>query len=166
MLDTCSAPEGPAPICPLTALPTMPVARSTVLGLVESVDVPETPFGFCDVPTFQVVYVGANGVLIEKDQLKVRVGIKECSDPKPVCYCWNFDEHQIIKDFQQHGRSTIRSYIQDQVRAGHCHCESTNPSGHCCLGEVGRAIAKAGSRNPHYTSSSDHTTLSVLPSES
>jgi hypothetical protein len=143
MPEPCCIPEGPAPICPLTGLPTLPIARSTVMRFVTWADVSETLFGFCDVPTCEVVYVGANGEMIGKDQLKVRVGAKESSDPKPVCYCWGFDEQQIVEDFHQHGRSTIRLYIQEQVRAERCRCESTNPSGRCCLGDVGRAIAMA-----------------------
>ena len=143
MPDACCLPDGPAPVCPLTGLPTLPVARSTVLAIATVPDVPETSFGFCGVNTCEVVYVGADGMLIEKDQLKVRVGAKETSDPKPVCYCWGFDERQIVEDFRQYGRSTVRSYVQDQVQAGRCRCELTNPSGRCCLGDIGRAIAKA-----------------------
>lgn len=139
----CSLPVGEAPLCPIINAPTKPVSRDTVGRHVMLTPLPETNFGFCDAPGCDVVYVGSNGVLITKDQLHVRVGIKESRDPKPVCYCWGFDELQIIEDFHQHGRSTIRSYIQDRVQAGSCRCESTNPSGRCCLGDVGQAIAKA-----------------------
>lgn len=141
-MSDCCLPVGEAPLCPIINAPTKVVSRETVSRHVVLTKLPKTTFGFCDAPGCDVVYVGADGMLIKKDQLKVRVGVKESSNPKPICYCWGFDEHQIIEDFHQHGRSTIRSYIQDQVQAGCCRCESTNPSGRCCLGDVGRAIAK------------------------
>ena len=142
-MSDCCLPVGEAPRCPIINAPTKPVSRETVGRHVMLMTLPETYFGFCDASECDVVYVGSNGVLITKDQLKVRVGVKESNDPKPVCYCWGYDERQIIADFNQHGRSTIRSYIQDQVQAGRCRCESTNPAGRCCLGDVGRAIGKA-----------------------
>ncbi|MCC7368774.1 MAG: hypothetical protein IT306_10150 [Chloroflexi bacterium] len=143
MAETCCAPTLPAPVCPLTGRPTLPVSRSTVLAHAALADLPETALGFCDMPTCDVVYVGADGLLIEKAQLATRVGIKETEDPVPVCYCWNVSRRQIVDDHRQHGRSTIRAAIEERLRQGLCRCESANPSGRCCLGEVGRAIAVA-----------------------
>lgn len=62
------------------------------------------------------------------------------SDAQMVCYCFSFTARQITDDFAEHGYSTIRAYIQEQVRAGRCRCATTNPSGRCCLGDVGRVI--------------------------
>ena len=90
-----------------------------------------------------MVYVGADGTLIRKDQLRTRVGVKERDEPIPVCYCFGFTNAQIVRDVLAEGRSTIREYIETQVRAGHCRCEITNPAGRCCLGNVQRAIAEA-----------------------
>jgi hypothetical protein len=90
-----------------------------------------------------VVYVGTDGTLIRKDQLRTRVGVKERDEPIPVCYCFGFTAAQIVQDVIAEGRSTIRTYIESQVRAGQCRCETTNPAGRCCLGNVQRAIAGA-----------------------
>jgi hypothetical protein len=64
--------------------------------------------------------------------------------PRPpfVCYCWSFTEDQIVEDLLAHGRSTIRDYILEEVRAGRCACETLNPAGHCCLGAVGSVIRR------------------------
>jgi hypothetical protein len=72
------------------------------------------------------------------------------ADPRPpfVCYCWSFTEAQIVEDVREHGRSTIREYIQEQVRAGRCACETKNPSGRCCLGAVGRVIRRTIGGDP------------------
>jgi hypothetical protein len=135
--------SGRGPTCPLTGRPTLPVSRITVLQHVAGSAVPETGFGFCDRPSCTVVYVGESGRLIAKDELRTRVGLKETVEPIPVCYCWSFTERQIVEDVREHGESTIRSYIQEQVRAGRCACEVKNPAGRCCLGAVSRAITRA-----------------------
>ena len=139
---TCCLPNTAAPVCPITTEPTFPVPRDTVRQHTTSPDLPEVDFGFCDVPRCDVVYVGADGTLIRKQQLRTRVGVKETEDPIPVCYCFEFTAAQIADDVRQHGRSAIRDYIQEQVRAGRCQCETTNPAGRCCLGDVGRLIGQ------------------------
>ena len=103
---------------------------------------PTTSFGFCDVPTCSVVYVGGDGTLIDKDALETRVGLKETDDPIPVCYCWGFTAREIVEDLARQGRSTVRAFIMERVKAGQCSCERTNPSGRCCLGEVGRVLTR------------------------
>ena len=147
MDDDCCQPEFRAVraiACPLTGRPTKPVSRATVFQHVNRSELAETTFGFCDAAGCPVVYVGADGTLIEKSALRTRIGAKETSDPIPVCYCWSYTKRQIADDFAEHGRSTIRERIEAQVRAGLCRCEATNPSGRCCLGDVARAIAEAG----------------------
>jgi hypothetical protein len=132
-------------ICPLTGRATLSVERRTVLGHVRESISPTASFGFCDVPACSVVYVGSEGRLIDKDDVRTRVGLKETSEPVAVCYCFDYTERQIIEDVRAHGRSTIREFIAKQVQAGLCRCAVTNPSGRCCLGNVMHAVAKARS---------------------
>lgn len=139
----CCRPASRAPICPVINAPTKPVGTDTVGRHALLQGLPETTFGFCDAPDCDVVYVGADGTLIRKDRLRTRVGVKETEDPIPVCYCFDFTASQIVEDVGAHGVSTIRSYIQEQVRAGRCRCEITNPAVRCCLGTVGQVIADA-----------------------
>ena len=143
MVETCGISGRRGPTCPRTGRATRPVARWTVLNHVVPPEVPETAFGFCDVPNCEVVYVGSDGTLFTKAALRTRVGLKERTDPIPICYCFSFTERQIAGDVRAHGHSTIRDYIQEQVRAGRCACETTNPSGRCCLGDVAGVIARS-----------------------
>lgn len=101
-------------------------------------------YRFCETPDCEIVYYGAPGVApYRKEDLATRVGVKETDDPIPVCYCFSFTEREVIEDAIAHRRSTIRDYIKQKVRDGECACETKNPSGRCCLGNVGRAIKKA-----------------------
>jgi hypothetical protein len=130
---------------------TRPVPRRTVERLTR----PEAraallpqPYYFCDARDCDVVYVSALGDhLITKDQLAVRVGIKERVDPIPVCYCFGFDRKAIRDDIRRTGATGIQQMITSRVRAGECRCEDANPSGGCCLGEVSRQIRLAQALN-------------------
>ena len=133
-------------MCPVIDAPTKPVGLVTVGQHALLSELPKTVFGFCDAPGCDVVYVGADGTLIRKDQVRTRIGVKETDDPIPVCYCFNVTARQIAEDLAANGRSTIRAYIEDQVHAGRCRCETTNPAGRCCLGNVSRVISRTEAR--------------------
>jgi hypothetical protein len=142
-MSDCCLPTGRAPVCPLINVPTMLVGSGTVGRHARLPELPDTVFGFCSAPECDVVYVGADGTLIRKGQVRTRVGVKEHDAPIPVCYCFGFTAEQLVQDVIAEGRSTIRAYIESQVRTGKCRCELTNPAGRCCLGQVQRVIAGA-----------------------
>jgi bacterioferritin-associated ferredoxin len=85
------------------------------------------------------VYYGGDGTQFRKDQIRVRVGLKETEDPVQVCYCFGVTERMIREEIRRTGRSTASARIRSEVKAGKCRCEVENPSGRCCLGEVIRA---------------------------
>jgi hypothetical protein len=102
------------------------------------------PYYFCDSPSCDVVYVSASTEhLITKNQLRVRVGIKENEDPIPLCYCFDFDRKAIWDDIRFKGRTDIPKVITQRIKAGECRCQITNPSGNCCLGDIYRAVKDA-----------------------
>ena len=149
MSETCCiVPHtGEIPVCPMNSQVTKPVGRQTVESLVtpevKAVLKPQ-PYYFCDAPDCDTVYVSALGDhLIAKDQLTVRVGIKETEDPIPLCYCFGYDRKAVRDDIRLKGETGIQKIITDRVRAGECRCEVTNPSGGCCLGTVSKEIKHA-----------------------
>jgi mercuric ion transport protein len=89
------------------------------------------------------VYYAADGTEFKKNQVRVRVGLKETEDPLLVCYCFGVTERMIREDVQRTGRSSASARIRAEVNAGNCRCEVENPSGRCCLGEVIQAEKRA-----------------------
>lgn len=157
MSGGCCAIEhsGPIPVCPATGQATKPVGRRTLEALLSpaaKTALTPQPYYFCDAPDCDVVYISALGDhLITKDQLTVRVGVKERDDPAPLCYCFGYDRKAVRDDVRAKGTTDIPKIIAARVKAGECRCEVTNPSGGCCLGSVHRAIQvaqglKAGGR--------------------
>ena len=126
---------------------TKPVGRQTVESLVTPevmANLTPQPYYFCGAPDCDTVYVSALGDhLITKDQLTVRVGIKETEDPIPLCYCFNYDRKDVRDDIRLRGDTDIQKIITARVKAGECRCEVTNPSGGCCLGTVSKEIMLA-----------------------
>ena len=103
---------------------------------------------FCRTPSCEVVYYGADGRLALKTDARVRVGIKETDDPIPLCYCFDVSREDVWNEIAQVGASTIAERIATEVRACRCACETKNPSGACCLGEIQAAARDAFQTQP------------------
>jgi hypothetical protein len=95
---------------------------------------------FCRTPSCEVVYYGEDGRAIAKCEVPVRVGVKECEDPVPLCYCFGFSRADVRDELASRGQCTIPARIAAEIRAGRCACAIKNPSGACCLGDVNRAV--------------------------
>ena len=99
-------------------------------------------YRFCPEPDCDVVYFdSASGSSFRRRDLRVRVGVKESVDPKPLCYCFDVSLADLEKDAAG-GAASIPAMIAAEVRAGHCACELRNPRGVCCLGDVADALRR------------------------
>ena len=82
---------------------------------------------FCDDPNCDVVYFGLNNSLILKSQIRTTVGVKEQSADAPLCYCYGATKADVLQE------KGIREFVIEKTRQGDCSCETSNPSGACCL---------------------------------
>jgi hypothetical protein len=82
---------------------------------------------FCDDPNCDVVYFGKDDSVITKTQIRTTVGIKERKPDSLICYCFGVSK----LDAQQH--PGIRDFIVGKTKVGICSCDTSNPSGRCCL---------------------------------
>jgi Zinc binding domain/BFD-like [2Fe-2S] binding domain len=128
--------------CPANGARSKQVDMLTVRSLVRQLPLrmPVTQYYFCEAPDCDVVYfsVDPQAPIFRRADLLVRVGVKEESDPIPVCYCFGFTRKDIENEIAATGRSTMADRITAEVKAGNCACEVKNPSGKCCLGNVAR----------------------------
>jgi hypothetical protein len=130
--------------CPVSGRRSKQVTLLTVRTLVRELPLgmPSTAYYFCEDPACDVVYFPSNpqAPLFRRENLWVRIGLKEKCDPIPVCYCFGFTRKDIQDEIQQKGKSIIAEQIKAEVQAGRCACEVKNPSGKCCLGNVTKVL--------------------------
>lgn len=99
----------------------------------------EVEHRFCDSKDCDVVYF-ADGETFARSELKVPVGVKEVSGERLLCYCFGHSIASIKDGLRNKGRSDALADIRQKMEAPGCHCETSNPSGSCCLGSVTKGI--------------------------
>lgn len=106
-------------------------------------EIGDVQYYFCASPDCEIVYFPeSEGICFYKNDLRVRVGVKEEQDPKPLCYCFGFDESDFRDEIKATGQPTISARIVKMVKAGMCACDTRNPSGACCLGDITKTVKR------------------------
>jgi len=123
-----------------------PVTRKTLLLMLKpgTFDrVGEGEYRFCSDPECRVVYfTESEDQTFTTEDLRVRVGLKERTDPIPLCYCFGFDEADMREEIERTGQTSIPQRIAELLKQKMCACPARNPSGACCLGEVTKAVKR------------------------
>jgi Zinc binding domain len=123
-----------------------PVSRKTVLLMLKPELLEQAmsvSYLFCSTSDCPVVYFDDEGrQQFTVDNLRVRVGLKVKRDPIPLCYCFGFDEAHIREEISVTGHTSIPERISKLIREGLCACDTRNPAGVCCLGEVNNAVKR------------------------
>lgn len=88
---------------------------------------------FCGSPACEVVYFGEDGSVIGNAAVRTPVGAKDASDAAVLCYCFGVTRADALRS------SEARAYVLAQTERGSCSCETSNPSGRCCLKDFPRA---------------------------
>lgn len=101
----------------------------------------DTGWRFCDSTDCDVLYFSEEGdTSFTKSQLKVPVGVKETSGERPLCYCFGHSVGSIKEELRTKGHSDALEDIRAKMKDPGCHCETSNPSGSCCLGNVTKGV--------------------------
>jgi len=96
-------------------------------------------FYYCKTPSCEVVYFRDDKILTQ-NALSVEVGLKDTAIRKTACYCFGWTKEKIAKDLKDNTESTVLKDIKDKMNTIGCTCEILNPSGGCCLADVGKVI--------------------------
>lgn len=140
MDECCKSPKGRSPAssrqaCPECGVAGIAVGEPTIAHHL-STPASWTPSAarhfFCASPTCDTVYFGDDGSRITRDRLHTRVGIKDDDGASLLCYCFKLSR----ADFE--GDASLHRFVEDRTRAGECSCETSNPSGRCCLKDLPR----------------------------
>lgn len=143
--DCCgaSAKATSAP-CPSCGAPGASVPNATVEGLcTDATPLPEDRWRACGSAACPVVWYGeATGTALDTRACRVRVTAKETAADRPVCYCFAFSAEVVIA--RAGSSEPVSVVVREACRRGEDRCETTNPRGACCLGEIRRIEKAAG----------------------
>lgn len=145
MTNTNTTSTTQAVHCPECSTKGKKVERITLESLLNSdaaFRISEEQYRFCDAIDCETVYFGDNGITFSKRDLTVRVGVKERTAPRLVCYCFDHTIEEIDAEVRETGQSTVLDDIKARMKT-ECWCETKNPQGSCCLGTVDKYVKQA-----------------------
>ncbi len=89
-------------------------------------------FSICENPNCEVVYFNASGSrTLKRADVKTRVTFKEKDAPRPLCYCKQVTEEDVVKAIDGGVSSFEEVRIATGIGGGG-QCKVTNPAGRCC----------------------------------
>jgi len=135
-------------LCPFCGVKGRPVKPLTIESLVSPPARTRAGrtdgFRFCADPSCDMAYFHPESrETIRRDEVRVRIGQKETTPTRTVCYCFHHTFAQIEAEVEKTGTSRIPDAIAAKCRQGLDRCEETNPQGACCLANVHRALKEA-----------------------
>ncbi len=122
--------------CPVNGKTYNSVKRKTLLHHVSTPwihSLAQQAYYFCTDPQCDVVYFGQDNSVIHKEELRTTVWQKSRAIDATICYCFGVTKYHALHD------KSIKSFITEQTKKSLCSCETSNPSGRCCLKDFPRS---------------------------
>lgn len=120
--------------CPDCKKEGLEVERITVASHVKEICWPlgNEQYFHCDDPDCEVIYFTASGSrILRRTDVKSRVTFKEKTSPRPLCYCKQVTEEDMIHAIEG-GATSMDEVMAATGIGGGGHCKITNPAGRCC----------------------------------
>ena len=87
----------------------------------------EQAYYYCDDPDCEVVYFSEDNSVIKKSELRTPIAAKEKYQDAFICHCFGVSLEDVTLN------PDIKEFVIQQTKQGNCSCETSNPSGRCCL---------------------------------
>jgi hypothetical protein len=129
--------------CPSCGLEGRAVQNLTVKSMlaVSHQNLLDTEYRFCTSAACEVVYFSSDGrQYYAKSQIRERVYQKEPdAEDVFVCYCFQHTRGQVVNSSPEKQAEIVAS-INTGIQNRQCACDTRNPQGSCCLGNVHKLI--------------------------
>lgn len=90
-------------------------------------DLQSQGFYFCTDPDCKIVYFGEDDEMIVVSEIRTNPWQKNQHSDATLCHCFGITYEQAEKD------PKLKAYVIRQTKNALCSCETSNPSGRCCL---------------------------------
>lgn len=133
MSDCCSGSTASFPrrqTCPENQLEYILVPLKTVLHHIKhswQVNLKDQGYYFCNDPECDVVYFAEDQTVIKKSELRTKIATKEKDETSLICHCFG------VSKADAKNNPKIKSFVIEQTKNNMCSCDTSNPSGRCCL---------------------------------
>jgi hypothetical protein len=87
---------------------------------------------YCTDEKCDIVYFGQDRSAISKSALRTKVGVKDNSPERSVCCCFGVSYTAAEND------EAAKEFVTEMTRQSLCSCETSNPSGRCCLKDLSK----------------------------
>jgi hypothetical protein len=117
-------------VCPVNGQKYKAVGLKTVLHHINSPwewTEKQQGYYFCDDPACGVVYFAEDDTVITKSGVRTVVCVKVRQPDALSCYCFG------VSTLEARLHPDIRDFIVRKTKEGMCSCDTSNPSGRCCL---------------------------------
>ncbi len=88
-------------------------------------------YSFCDTHDCDVIYFTASGRMLKRADVKTRVTFKERDSPRPLCYCKQVTEEDVIRAIEKGAKTFDEVKLATGIGGGG-QCKIMNPAGRCC----------------------------------
>jgi len=133
--NQCGVSEKKTHCCPVNGIEYQQVSARTIKHHIKQSwdwEPGSRIYYFCDDPACDVVYFADDNTTLLTSDLRNEVGIKATDDNALACYCFGISKAEAMSN------PTVRQYVIDQTKNDECSCETSNPSGRCCLKDFPR----------------------------
>jgi Zinc binding domain len=132
-------------VCPVSRTAGKSVELQTVKALLQEAVLRRlhaVPHHFCGDARCDVVYFDAAGSVYRQADLRVPVWEKQAPGDRMICYCFGENETEMRAEIMTTGSSQAVARVRAHMAACRCACDTRNPRGVCCLGDVTATVAR------------------------
>lgn len=137
--SSCSTPHKKKHRCPENGVEYQAVSSKTIAHHIAQPwewDDRGHAYYFCEDPDCDVAYYSDDDQIILTSELRTKIGTKSSSDDGLICYCFGVSKADVRKN------PSIKDYVVEQTKQKICSCDTSNPSGRCCLKDFPRDKSK------------------------
>ena len=116
--------------CPVCSQLSLNVQKKTILHHLKEAwncDLGNEDYFYCRTENCDVIYFSEKNKTLCKKDLRTSIGIKEQDDNALICYCFGVNKSKAASE------KKIKDFVIAQTKESNCTCETSNPSGRCCL---------------------------------
>lgn len=104
----------------------------------------DIPYKFCKNSECEVIYFSSKKEhFFTKDELTVKATLKDAGLDVNVCYCFGHTRQSVIDELKSTGKTNVLDEVKAKMKNPGCFCETSNPQGNCCLGNITAWIKEA-----------------------